>query len=228
MKAFKRSSFSPHNRQPLTLHLLIQGLFRTTTCTLQHLNLLFFLPQNFYQPPACSILSGSPCSNSPTRSSQGCHQTRDSQTPVCLPTHTQKKKITPQEGQIGEDEWTWVFCGFMHFVERYRAILCPIWSCHLRYAVLCLCLHIRSALLTWFFNLALPAVCCDGDRSWSLRGLHIASWTNEVEMWLGQKKVIKLLMFHLRSPKIPLNYLNRIQIQCKEHAQNSWLGYSLV
>lgn len=220
MKAFKRSSFSPHNHQPLTLLLLIQGLFRATACALQQLNLFF---PNFYKSPACSILSGLPCLTSPTHSSQGCHQKWDSGTAVCLPT-----KIKPQEGQIGE-EWTWVFCGIMHFVERYSAIRCPIWSCHLQYAVLCLHLHIKSSLLAWFFNLALPAICCDGDTSRSSRSPQIASRTNKLEMWLGQKKWSNYLVFFCCYLKFHSVHLTRKQIHQIIHLQmNSWTGSSLV
>lgn len=122
MKAFKSSSFSLHNRQPLTFYLLIQGLFRATLCALQQLNSFF---PNYSQSPVCpalcSTLFGSPCSNFPTHSSQGCHQKQDSRTAVCLLT-----KKRNRECQIGEEEWTWVFCGFMHFVERYSADTDPL------------------------------------------------------------------------------------------------------
>lgn len=155
MKAFKRLSFSLNNWQPLTLLTTpYPAPFQSNS------NWTFFIfLQNFDQSPAGPILSGSPCSDSPTNSSQGCHQKQDSWTAVCL--LPKKKWIKNKEGQILEEEWTWVFCGFMHFVASYSAIHCPIWSCRLQYAVLCLRLHIESSLLTWFFNLTLPAVCCD-------------------------------------------------------------------
>lgn len=91
MKAFKRSSFFPHNCQPLTLLLLIQALFSATACALQQLNFFFFF-KFYYHSPACSVLSSSSYSNSPTHSSQGCHQKPDSWTAACL---TAKK--TPQK-----------------------------------------------------------------------------------------------------------------------------------
>lgn len=83
MKAFKRSSFSPHNRQALTLYLLIQGLFRATVCALQQLSSLFQILISLL-PAQFSLRS-----NSPIHSSQGCHQKQDLRTAVCLPT---KKK----------------------------------------------------------------------------------------------------------------------------------------
>lgn len=150
MKAFKRLSFSLNNRQPLTLLTTpYPGLFQSNrnwtffvcffTILISLLSALFSAahpaPTPQHVPPKAVIRSGT-------------HG----------PLFGKKKN---QEGQIGEEEWTWVLSGFMHFVASYSAIRCPIWSCRLQYAVLCLRLHIESSLLTWFFNLALPAICCD-------------------------------------------------------------------
>lgn len=112
MKAFKSSSFSLHNRQPLTFYLLIQGLFRATLCALQQLNSFF---PNYSQSPVCpalcSTLFGSPCSNFPTHSSQGCHQKQDSRTAVCLLTKKKKPRMPDWWGGVNLGLlWVHAFC----------------------------------------------------------------------------------------------------------------------